>query len=281
MGTLSTSNPPKKFGMKLFRWAMLWLASFLLCLWLGSCTSSPDLKAVSLYVGAAGTFRDVLQEIDQLYQQQVPNVVVSYQFAGTGIIKEQIVQGEPFDIFVAADPSPMDELEKKGAILPGTRQNFVGNQIALIVPKDSTLPISSFKDLTSDLVKTVSLPVEQVALGIYTKDILVNLGIFTSLQSKVKWAMLDQREVLKAVEAKKVDAGITFLTDAKLSSQVKVVEIAPPNLHRPVKTSLAVLKKSHNMPEAIALINFLKSAEAEAVFQKYGFTVTPNSVAKF
>jgi ABC-type molybdate transport system substrate-binding protein len=38
----------------------------------------------------------------------------------------------------------MDELQAKGNILPESRKQFFGNQIALIVPKDSLLPIAEF-----------------------------------------------------------------------------------------------------------------------------------------
>ena len=265
--------------MKYFRFLALYLTSFLLTLWLGSCSIPPPPKAVSLYVGAAGTFRDVLLEVDQLFQQEAPQIVTSYGFAGTGVIKQRIDEGEPFDVFIAAYSIPMDELQAQGAILPGTRKPFFSTQLALIVPKDSTLPITDFKDLTGDGVKTVALPIEQVAPGIYVKDVLTNLGIFAALQPKVQWTYLDLREVLKAVENKEVNAGITFLTEAQLSDQVKVVKIAPTHLHRPIDTSLAVLQQSDHIQESKAFVNFLSSAKVAAVFEKYGFSTAPASTA--
>lgn len=265
--------------MKYFRFVALCLASFILALWLGSCSTSPPPKAASLYVGAAGVFRNALLEVDQLFQQEAPQIVTSYGFAGTGVIKQRIDEGEPFDVFIGAYSIPMNELQAQGAILPGTHKPFFSNQIALIVPKDSTLPITDFKDLTSDRVKSVALSSEKVAPGIYVKDVLTNLGILAALQPKVQWANLDLREVLRAVENKEVDAGITFLTEAQLSDQVKVVKIAPANLHRPIDTSLAVLKQSDHLQESKAFVNFLSSAKVAAVFEKYGFSTAPASSA--
>ena len=74
----------------------------MLALWLGSCATHSSRKAASLYVGAAGVFRDVLLEVDELFQQEAPNIVTTYGFAGTGVIKQRIEHGEPFDIFIAA-----------------------------------------------------------------------------------------------------------------------------------------------------------------------------------
>lgn len=267
----------KYFRMKCFRWLALCLTSFILALWLGSCSTSPPRKAASLYVGAAGVFRDALLEVDRLFQQEAPHIVTSYEFAGAGVIKQRIDEGEPFDVFIAASPIPMDELQAKGAILPETRKPFVGNQIALIVPKDSTLPITNFKDLTNNYVKTIAVPVEKISLGVYVKDVLSNLGILAVLQPKVRWVNLDQREVLKAVENRAVDAGITFLTEAQLSDRVKVVKIAPANLYRPIETSFAVLKQSDHIQESKAFVDFLGSVKVAAVFEKYGFSTAPTS----
>jgi molybdate transport system substrate-binding protein len=265
--------------MKFLRSLTLWLTSLILTLWLGSCSSPPPPKAASLYVGAAGVFRDALVEVDRLFQQETPQIVTTFGFAGTGVIQQRIDEGEPFDIFIAAYSIPMNELQARGAILPGTRKPFFSNQIALIVPKDSTLPITDFKDLTSDYVKTIALSTEKVAPGIYVKDVLTNLDILAALQPKVQWANLDLREVLRAVENKEVDAGITFLTEAQLSDRVKVVKIASASLHRPIDTSLAVLKQSDHIQESKAFVNFLSSAKVAAVFEKYGFSAVPTSTA--
>lgn len=265
--------------MKYFRWLALCLTSFILTLWLGSCSTPPPLKAASLYVGAAGVFRNALLEVDRLFQQEAPQIVTTYEFAGAGLIKQRIDEGEPFDIFIAASSGPMDELQTQGAMLPETRKPFFGNQIVLIVPKDSTLPLTDFKDLTSDRVKAIVLPSEKTSLGVYVKDILTNLDILAVLQPKVQWVNLDQREVLKAVENREVDAGITFLTETQLSDRVKVVKIAPANLHRPIDTSLTVLKQSDHIRESKAFVNFLSSAKVAAVFEKYGFSAAPTSIA--
>ena len=265
--------------MKYFRWLALCLTSFILAFWLESCSTSPPPKAASLYVGAAGVFRNALLEVDQLFQQEVPQIVTTYEFAGAGVIKQRIDEGEPFDVFITASSIPMDELQTQGALIPGTHKPFFSNKIALIVPKDSTLPITDFKDLTSDYVKTIVLPTEKLSLGVYVKDILTNLNIWAVLQPKVQWVNLDQREVLKAVENRVVDAGITFLTETQLSDQVKTVKIAPAHLHRPIDTSLAVLKQSDHIQESKTFVNFLSSAKATAVFEKYGFSTALTSTA--
>ena len=166
----------------------------------------------------------------------------------------------------------MDELQVKGLVIPETRKNFVSTEMVSIVPADSTIPISNFKDLISDRIKKVAIGTERLDAGIYAREILTANGNYEQIKRKAVWADTDIREVLKAVESKQADAGITFLTEAKRSDKVKIVAIAPPNSHQPLITTIAVLKSSTHVAEAKALIEFIISAKAIPVFEKYGFT---------
>lgn len=247
-----------------------------LCFWLGSCTTPP--KTILLNVGVGGVFRDVIVKVINLYQQEKPNVVINPIIAGSDILKQRIERGEPFDLFMAASPKSMDALEQQGLILSASRQSFVSTEIALIVPVDSQLAIADFKDLTDERVKTIAMSLEGPGVSTYTKEILTNLKILQAVKRKAVLANVDVREILKAVETKQVDAGITFLSEAKFSDKVKVATIASKNLHRPVVTSFVLLKNSQHLTEAKEFIEFLKSPKAMTVFQQYGFK--PPRVAK-
>jgi molybdate transport system substrate-binding protein len=83
----------------------------------------------------------------------------------------------------------------------------------------------------------------------------------------------DVRQVLAYVESGDVDAGLVYQTDAKISEQVKVVDVADESLHSPLLYPAAVIKSSRNQEEAQAFVDFLSTDPASAVFEKYGFTI--------
>lgn len=230
-------------------------------------------QTVTLTVSAAAVYRDVLPEIDKLFQQEKPNIKITYNFAGSGFLRKQIEQGVPADIYIPGVAKEMNILQAKGFIIPETRQDLTKNNIALIVPQNSTIPISDFQDLTSKQVKRVALGSENVSAGVYTKEALISLKIYDPVKKKGVFAQEDIREVLRAVETRNVDAGITFLTEIKLSNKVKLVTIAPESSHSPVISPIVVLKSCQNISEAKEFIQFLKSNEAATVFKKYGFTI--------
>jgi molybdate transport system substrate-binding protein len=80
----------------------LCLISLIVVLWLGSC-STPSTQVVALNFVAAGMMRGALEEIDALYQQEHPNVVLNYTFAGTRVAKAATERGEPFDGILFAE----------------------------------------------------------------------------------------------------------------------------------------------------------------------------------
>jgi molybdate transport system substrate-binding protein len=236
--------------------------------------SSPQAGKVDLTVSAAISLKDALDEATQLYTKENPNVTIAANYGASGTLQLQIEQGAPVDLFISAAPKQMDALEAKGLLLAGTRLDLVGNELALIVPKDSSLGIASFQDLKRASVKRVALgEPATVPAGQYAKEVLTSLGIYDAVNSKAILAK-DVRQVLTYVETGNVDAGIVYATDALSSPKVKVVATAPPKSHSPIVYPAAVIKASVNPAAARAFLSFLSSPRGLAIFQKYGFTST-------
>jgi len=143
----------------------------------------------------------------------------------------------------------------------------------LVVPADSTLGLTSFSDLTSDKVKKIAIgDPKSVPAGTYALQAFDELGITAQLQPKeVLGSAVTQ--VLTYVETGDVDAGIVYSTDALMSNKVKVVAGAPADINAKIVYPVAVIKASKNADAAKDYLNFLFSAQAKAVFEKYGFTM--------
>jgi molybdate transport system substrate-binding protein len=231
----------------------------------------PQAVKVDLTVSAAISLKDALDEAKQLYTADNPNVSIAVNYGASGTLQLQIEQGAPVDIFISAATKQMDALDTKGLLLQGTRKNLLLNEVVLIVPKDSSLNISSFQDLTRPNVKQIALgEPTTVPAGQYAKEVLTSLGIYDAVNAKAILGK-DVRQVLTYVETGNVDAGIVYSTDAQSSSKVKVVATAPAKSHAPVVYPAAVIKGSKNSAAARQFLDFLSGPRGRAVFQKYGF----------
>jgi len=224
-------------------------------------------------VSAASSLTDVIGEINALYQKDNPNVTVIANFAAPGTLQQQIENGAPADVFISASPRQVDALQSKKLIVDNTRKDLLCNKVVLIVPGDSTLGIKSFNDLTGDAVKKVAIgDPDSVAAGQYARDIFNQYGIMEALKSRLVLAG-NVRQVLQYVESSNVDAGVVFLTDAKISKSVKVVADAPDDINKKVIYPVAVINTGKDSTAATAYETFLFSDQAGAIFDKYGFTV--------
>ncbi len=255
--------------MKIFSYIILLVTTFALCLWIKSFSPQAS-ESIALNVGAAGMVRSPLEEINSIYQQEKPNIVVSYTFAGDRVLQNAVKRGESFDLLLSASALPIDQLQLDGLIVPKSRRNLLTTDVVIIVPATSTLSISDFKDLTSGRIRKIAIGTNRLGIGNYTKEILTNLGIYEQIQPKAIWANFDVREILIAVENGEVDAGITFLSEAKLSSAVKIAAIASLDLYQPITGVAAIRQGSTHVKEATAFLNFLTTPQSVTVFKQFG-----------
>jgi molybdate transport system substrate-binding protein len=236
----------------------------------GSGDQTPPSRT-NLIISAAISMKAALDEAQHDYTSANPAITVACNYGASGTLGLQIEQGAPVDVYLSASPNQMDDLEAKGLLLGGTRKNLLKNEIVLIVPKDSPIHISSFRDLARPEVKPIALGESTtVPAGEYAKEVLTYFGIYDAVKSKALLAK-DVRQVLTYVETGNVAAGIVYSTDAASSSKVKVVATAPEKSHTPAICPIAVIKTSRNPAAARAFEDFLLGDQVRAIFQKYGF----------
>ncbi|MFZ7134051.1 MAG: molybdate ABC transporter substrate-binding protein [Eubacteriales bacterium] len=239
---------------------------------IGQNTSQQE--EISLTVLAAASLTDVMEEIKMVYEKANENISITYSFASSGSLQQQIEQGAPADVFISASTKQMDALEEEDFIIVETRKEFLENKIVLVVHESNTT-VSDFQDLKFEDVKVVALgEPESVPVGQYADEVLTNLGILEDIQSKVVYAK-DVREVLTWVETENADVGMVYSTDAQISENIKVVATASEGTHEAIYYPAAVISDSENIEAAINFSNFLYGSEAQPVFEKYGFTFIP------
>lgn len=248
------------------------LATFILITGLPTITSAPVVAQsnTSLLISAAASLKDILEEIKPLYQQSKPNVKISYNFGSSGALQQQIEQGAPADIFISAAKKQVDALEQKGLLVAGTRNIIAKNRLVLVVP-NNFVGVTSFYNLQDAKVKKIAIgEPRSVPAGQYAQQVLENLKIWNQVKPKLVFAN-NVRQVLASVETGNAEAGLVYVTDAKISNKVKIVVAADEKYHSAIIYPLAVVKRSKNLAAAKEFSQFLSSEQAKTVFKKYGF----------
>ena len=246
----------------------------------------PKAETVELIVFAAASMTETLTELGNKYMEANENVTVVFNFDSSGTLKTQIQEGADVDIFISAGQKQMDQLDIAADasvnpdgldfVLDGTRFDILENKIALVVPEGNPANINSYGDLSAAL-KTGSVMLamgnSDVPAGQYTQKIFKYFGLVEEdlVSAGVITYGSNVKEIATQINEAAVDCGIIYQTDA-FSAGLTVVDAATAEMCGQVVYPAAVMNVSKNADAANDFLEYLTSAEADAVFENVGFT---------
>jgi molybdate transport system substrate-binding protein len=230
-------------------------------------------QAQSLTVFAAASLTEAIRTVDQAWTAQGhPRLLFS--FAASSTLARQLDQGAPANIFASADEEWMDWAVKRHLIVEQSIRDVLTNKLVLVVPKShpQQIDIKPGFDLAALLEPSGRLAVgdpAHVPAGRYARQALTTLGLWDKVKDRL--APADSvRSALLLVERGEVPAGIVYLTDAMVSSQVAVAGTFPADSHERISYPFAVTRHG-DTPAARALMAFMTGPEGLKIFARFGF----------
>ncbi|MBF0469164.1 MAG: molybdate ABC transporter substrate-binding protein, partial [Desulfamplus sp.] len=106
-----------------------------------------------IIVSAAISLKNAFEETGRLYESKYGTKCI-LNFGASGALMRQVAGGAPVDIFASAAQKDMDEAEKMGLIMEGTRTSFAGNSMVLIVPSANHPNLAQHQDTTSHAISS-------------------------------------------------------------------------------------------------------------------------------
>lgn len=251
----------KKFGF-------LVICGFLLLL--TACSSSPEkVKTTTIHISAAASLKDTMDEVKPLFEKEYPTIKLTFDFGGSGQIRERVESGAPIDGVLLASKKDTDTLLSQD--LAERDQEFAGNQLVLIEPKNADKETNKNLEQLLDSPDKIAIgDPESVPAGAYAKQTLENLQLYDVEKPKLVFAT-DVRQVLSYVEAGNADAGFVYQTDALLSKKVQVAAKIDNQLHDPIAYYSALVSDSEHKTEATKFLDYMNKASAQKILEKYGF----------
>src|SRR5207342_1668728 len=157
-----------------------------------------------------------------------------------------IEAGAPADVFASADLKWMDYLDQRGRIDHATRANLLGNTLVLIAPQGKGFKVKmepGFRIADAFAGKLCTGEPGVVPVGIYAKESLEKLGWWSSLQGRIVGTD-DVRTALAFVERGECPLGIVYITDAKISDKIEVLDRFPDSSHKAIVYPFAAVKNA-------------------------------------
>ncbi len=227
--------------------------------------------ASNLKVYAASSMTNAIDEIVHDFQKKY-NITVTPVYGGSSSIARQIMSGAPADIFISANTKWMDYLVDSGVINSDSVTQLARNRLVLIAPIYSS---STSFDLSNARGWVTALDGHRLALGnpssvpagMYAKESLATLGVWSEVQDKIAPAK-NVRLALALVERGEAPLGVVYKTDAQLTDKVKVIAEFAADTHTAIVYPAAIINDSS---ESKYFFQYLQSDEANSVFAQYGF----------
>ena len=252
-----------------------------------NATEQPADEPVELIVFAAASMTETMNQLKEMYEQNNPNVTVTYNFDSSGTLLKQLKEGADCDLFVSAalkqmdavDGSLKDDTEKNpdglDLIVTDSRVDLLENKVTLTVPEGNPKGIESFDQL-AELLKSgdvlLAMGNSDVPVGQDTMKIFDYYGLDEAAlaASGVLTYGSNVKEVTSQVSEAAADCGIIYATDA-FSAGLTVVDSATAEMCGQVIYPAAVLKGDKE-DAAQDFLAYLQTDAAMTVFESVGFS---------
>jgi molybdate transport system substrate-binding protein len=228
--------------------------------------------AQELVLSVAISMKEAAEEVGRRFAEPRPGVTVRYNFGASGELQKQIEAGAPVDVFISAAARQMDELERGGFLVPGSRREFARNVLVAIKPADEPLDLPGPSDLLDRRVRRIAVGnPKTVPAGQYAEESLRALGLWDRLKAKLVFGE-NVRQVLDYVGRDEVQVGFVYATDALTrAGRVRLAFPVPEDTHRPIVYPVAVVKGSRHPDLARAFVELLAGPGGQAVLRRLGF----------
>ena len=230
-----------------------------------SSTSSAPAVTGALTVFAAASLTESFTQLGKDFEAANPGVKVTFNFAGSSALAQQINSGAPADVFASAAPTNMKQVSDAGGIT-GDATTFVKNKLEIVVPKGNPAKVTGLADFGKADLK-IALCAEQVPCGAAAGKVFETAGITAAPDTLEQ----DVKAVLTKVKLGEVDAALVYKTDVKAAgSDVEGIEFAEAD-KAANDYPIAPLAKAPNAPAAKAFVDFVLSAAGRKVLSDAGF----------
>jgi molybdate transport system substrate-binding protein len=252
-------------------WAM-WATLAMASLGVQAQAKAPD--PVRIKIAAASNLKFVLADLTKQYRQQT-GVQVDVNLGASGNLARQILQGLPVEQFVSADEAWVAELAKAGRTVDAG-QRYATGRLALIVPKNATLPLAQgLAAVVRALKPGDKFAIANPALapyGVAAEEALLRAGVGPLPAAyKVLGDHIGQTTQFVATGA--AQAGITALALAQAPEMAGNLQRLPlpADLHAPLHQRMVLIKGAS--AAAADWQRFLLSPSAQAVFVRHGYAL--------
>lgn len=223
--------------------------------------------AETTLVAVAANFTKPMNEIATAFEKTTGHSA-KLSFGSSGKFVAQIENAAPFEVFLSADDKSPARLIEQGLAVINSRFTYALGKLVLWSAKADVVDKNG-DVLSNGGFKHIALADPKLApYGAAAVNVLKNKGLLEKLQPLfVLGENISQTQ--QFVSTGNAELGFVALSQV-IDSGGSIWQV-PDNLYKPIRQDAVLLKKGEENPAAIALLQYLKSPEAQTIIKKYGY----------
>jgi molybdate transport system substrate-binding protein len=229
-----------------------------------ACGAQPD-RTTSITVYAASPLINSFTAIAKEFEAANPGYSVQFVFAGSSDLSASLADGAGADVFASGNTESMRAVADAG-ITSGEPVPFAADRLVIVVPADNPGHVSSSADLGRPGLR-VAVCAAGSTCGTATELAERRTGVH--LQPAA--TEVTSRSVLNDVTTGKVDAGLLFMTDARMAGDKASIIDLPGDVDD-VTSWITTIKGSGMSAEAARFADEVTGPTGKRILQENGFT---------
>ena len=255
-----------------------------------SAEASVSGEETEIQVFIAASLSAVMEELKTMYNEEHPEVTITYSADSSGTLLTQIEEGFECDIFFSAAQKQVNTLEQEDQmVIEGKRANVVNNQVCVMKATGAQTEVTGLEDI--EKAGSLALADGSVPVGKYTRQALVNLGKLDAADDVSAITTAEVSEALGGLEISEqgnvskvrtavvegsCEVGTVYYSDTYgFEDDLEIIQMVDYSLTGDVIYPICrvVNKEADDAQTAAAdaFYEFILSDEATAVFDKYLF----------
>lgn len=232
----------------------------------------PARAQTTLRIAAAADLLPVLPPILVRFQQET-GIHAEATFKASAMLTSQILNGAPFDVFLAADTGYPQRLLAAGAA-DAPPVVYARGTLVLWERNDSNLPPPSLALLRDPRLQRLAIAnPDRAPYGKAAVAALIKLGLYDSLKPRLVTAE-NIAQAAQFVDSGNAHAGLISMTSA-LTPRLKAdgrFFVLPRDLYPPLEQGATIVRRSTQQAAAHRFMTFLLSPPIQAELAKGGLT---------
>ncbi len=228
-------------------------------------------EAAEVQVAVATNFTAPMKRIAEAFEKDTGHKAV-LSYGATGRFYAQITNGAPFEVFLSADNETPARLEKDGAAVAGTSFTYATGRLVLWSAKPGLVDDKAAVLVRNEFRRLAIAAPKLAPYGAAAMETLTKIGMLPLLQAKlVTGESIGQ--TFSMISSGNAELGFVAMSQVFEDNKLKSGSawLVPAPLHSPIQQNAVLLVRGTNNPAALQLLTFMKSAQARAIMNAFGY----------